>query len=70
MDRSLRETLLILAPRGRDAEVIRQALESNAVRSRICNNLLALQTQLLNESFGGIILTEESLTGAGLEGVA
>jgi PAS domain S-box-containing protein len=67
VDRSLRETLLILAPRGRDAEVIRQALERNAVKSLICQNLPALQKQLLSETLGGIILTEESLTGIGLE---
>jgi len=69
VDHSLRETLLLLAPRGRDAEVIRQALERNAVRSRICDSLPALQTQVMSETCGGIILTEESLAGSGLEGL-
>jgi PAS domain S-box-containing protein len=64
---AVREALLILAPRGRDAEVIRQALERGSVKSLICENLPDLRSQLLIETVGGIILTEESLAGVGLE---
>ena len=62
----MRETLLILAPRGRDAEVIHRALQREAVASAICDDLSALQDRL-KEPVGGIIVTEESLTGPGLE---
>ena len=61
----MRETLLILAPRGRDAEVIRQALERSAISSMICDNLVGLH-DTLEKSPGGLIVTEESLTGVGL----
>ena len=61
------ETLFILAPRGRDAEVISQALDRNGVKSSICTSLRALQDRLSAESVGGVILTEESLSGAGLD---
>jgi PAS domain S-box-containing protein len=61
------ETLFILAPRGRDAEVIRQALDRNGVKSSICTSLRTLQDRLSSESVGGVILTEESLSGAGLD---
>ena len=60
------ETLLILAPRGRDAEVIRQALERSDISSLICSTLFSLHDRL-KKAAGGIILTEESLAGPGLE---
>lgn len=63
----MHETLFILAPRGRDAEVIRQALDRNGVKSSICTSLRTLQDRLSTESVGGVILTEESLAGAGLD---
>ena len=61
----VREALLIFAPRGRDAKVIRQALERNAVASVICDTLVSLQDKL-EKLAGGLIVTEESLAGAGL----
>src|ERR1700759_64008 len=67
MDFFVHETLFILAPRGRDAEVIRQALDRNGVKSSICTSLRTLQARLSTESAGGVILTEESLAGAGLD---
>jgi PAS domain S-box-containing protein len=62
----VRETLLILAPRGRDAEVIHQALERNSVSSLICESLTVLHDRL-SQTVGGVILTEESLAGRGLD---
>lgn len=62
----MRETLLILAPRGRDAEVIRQALERSTISSIICETLVSLH-ESLEKVAGGIIATEESFIGAGLE---
>lgn len=67
VNRLIRETLLILAPRGRDAEVIRQALERSALKSLICESLSDLQHHLSRGAAGGVIITEESLVGAGLE---
>jgi PAS domain S-box-containing protein len=67
MDLFVHETLLILAPRGRDAEVISQALDRNGVKSSICTSLRTLQERLSTESAGGVILTEESLAGANLD---
>jgi signal transduction histidine kinase len=62
----VRETLLILAPRGRDADVIRRALEQNRIASVVCKTLPSLHDGL-EQVAGGIIVTEESLVGAGLE---
>ena len=62
----MRETFLVLAPRGRDAEVIRQSLDRHAIKSAICADLASVHDRLI-EAVGGLILTEESLAGKGLD---
>jgi signal transduction histidine kinase len=62
----MRETLLILAPHGRDADVIRSALKRNAISSIVCRNLVEVHQGILDVT-GGVIITEESFFGAGLE---
>ena len=59
------ERILILAPRGRDAEVVAKVLESRGVASEICPDLAAVRVHVAND-FGGLLVTEEALTGPDL----
>jgi len=59
------ERILILAPRGRDAEVICQILDRAETRCAVCADIDALCTELSLEA-GGILVTEEALAGPGL----
>ena len=60
MDDVLEERALILAPRGRDAEVIEQVLRDAGRACRICPDLQALRG-CLDEGAGTALVTEEAL---------
>jgi PAS domain S-box-containing protein len=60
------ERILILAPRGRDAQVIAETLTAPGRRCHICPDLDAL-TEALQESAGAAILTEEALAQGAIE---
>ena len=60
------ERILILAPRGRDAEVMEQVISRAGTRCDVCLDLTDLRSQLEAE-VGGILVTEEALVGEGLE---
>ncbi|HEY8610967.1 MAG TPA: sensor protein, partial [Roseomonas sp.] len=62
------ERILILAPRGRDAQVIEQVLRREGMISQICSGLACLQN-CLEDDVGGVIVTEEALTGPEVEPV-
>ncbi len=56
--------VLILAPHGRDATVAADLLSRNAIRADICLDMPAL-VAALDEAAGVVLLTEETLAGAG-----
>ena len=60
------ELILILAPRGRDAEVIEQVMARAGIAARICPGLQPLHAQL-DAEIGGIIVSEEALAAPDLE---
>ncbi len=60
------ELILILAPRGRDAPVIQQALERAGIASSAFADLDRLCAGL-DDAASALIVTEEALAGAGLE---
>jgi PAS domain S-box-containing protein len=60
------ERILILAPRGRDAEVTQQVLSRAGSTSHVCLDLGGLRSQLEAE-VGAVLVTEEALVGEGLE---
>jgi C4-dicarboxylate-specific signal transduction histidine kinase len=60
------ETILILAPKGRDARVIEQVLQRYGVSVLVCTEIAALHERLDQDS-GGILVTEEALAGPDLE---
>ncbi|MGA7804413.1 MAG: ATP-binding protein [Bradyrhizobium sp.] len=62
----MRETILILAPRGRDAEVIVRVLQKIGVAGVICQTLEELHDGL-GDDVAGVIVTEESLSGSELD---
>ena len=55
------ERILILAPKGRDAEVIGLVFERHGIVSQACDDLSCL-CQCLESEVGGMILTEEALS--------
>src|SRR3954464_11097534 len=57
---AIEERALILAPRGRDAEVIEQVLRDAGRACRICPDLQALRG-CLDEGAGTALVTEEAL---------
>src|SRR5450830_162198 len=62
VDSSLEERILILAPHGRDAEVIAQTLSGEHMKCTVCNDYATL----LHELSGGAaaaLITEEALIG-------
>jgi PAS domain S-box-containing protein len=56
-------SILILAPRGRDAGVIEQVLTRAGMECRICADLAQVMDGLEGEA-GALLVTEESLAGA------
>jgi hypothetical protein len=60
------ERILILAPRGRDAEVMQQVLSRGNSACHLCLDLGDLRSQLEAE-VGAVLVTEEALVGEGLE---
>ncbi len=61
----MEDCILILAPRGRDAEVICQVLDRNGHASKVCRDIDDLRTHMAREA-GGVLVTEEALVGEGL----
>src|SRR5580765_2482471 len=62
------ERILILAPRGRDAEVMQQVLSRRNSACHLCLDLGDLRSQLEAE-VGAVLVTEEALVGESLEPV-
>jgi PAS domain S-box-containing protein len=62
------ERILILAPRGRDAEVMQQVLSRGNSACHLCLDLGDLRSQL-EADVGAVLVTEEALVGEGLEPV-
>ena len=67
MNATLDQRVLVLAPRGRDAAVIRQTLGERDVQ--VCADVRELQ-QRVTEGAGTAIITEEALVGQDLGGLA
>ena len=63
---ALLECILILAPKGRDAEVIAQVCQRDGIKSRVCDDLACL-CKCLEGDAAGIILTEEVLSESAVE---
>lgn len=55
--------LLILAPRGRDADVAAKLLEKNGIKVLVCRDLDAL-VDSISSDVGGVMITEEALAAA------
>lgn len=62
------ERILILAPRGRDAEVVEHVLGRAGIGTEVCSGLTDLRSKLECET-GAVLITEEALVGDGLEAV-
>ncbi len=62
----MRERIVILAPRGRDAEVIEGVLSRSGTSCAICADLASVGHCLEGE-VGAVLVTEEALTGAELD---
>ncbi len=60
----MKERVLILAPRGRDAAIAAELLSRNAIRADVCADLPAL-VAALDEAAGVVMLTEEALAMVG-----
>jgi signal transduction histidine kinase/ActR/RegA family two-component response regulator len=56
------ERILILAPRGRDGEVVRQVLLRDGTTCKVCPDLECLR-HCLEGDVGGLLVTEEALAG-------
>ncbi|TXC72469.1 response regulator [Sphingomonas ginsenosidivorax] len=56
----MKNRVLILAPRGRDAAIASDLLSRHSIRADVCADLPALVAEL-NEAAGVVMLTEESL---------
>src|ERR1700760_1921507 len=63
-----KERIIILAPRGRDAEVVQQTLSRAGNNCYVCLGLADLRSQL-DADVGAILVTEEALAGEELEPV-
>ena len=62
----MRERMLVLAPRGRDAQVIEQVLRRAMLASEHCMDLACVR-RCLEDDVGGIVVTEEALAGPDVE---
>ena len=60
------ERVLVLAPRGRDAQVIAQVLATSALTCATCSDYLALMREL-DAGAGVAVIAEEALHGADLD---
>jgi DNA-binding NtrC family response regulator len=60
---------LVLAPRGRDAEVARTILAESGIASAVCDGLTSLADRL-NEQTAFVVLTDEATHRADLRRVA
>jgi PAS domain S-box-containing protein len=69
LNTSIEERILVLAPRGRDAEVIRQVLSDGGFACHICTDQQIL-TQELEAGAAAALVAEEALLGADLTAVA
>ncbi len=67
MKADLDQRVLVLAPRGRDAAVIKQTLDERAVH--ICQDVADVERRV-GEGAGTAIVTEEALVGQDLDGLA
>src|SRR3569832_1891092 len=63
------ERILVLAPRGRDAQVIEQVLVRDGLHCAVCPSFPAL-TQELKMPAGAALISEEALIGADLAPLA
>ncbi len=66
---TLSERALVLAPRGRDAEVATGILNAAGIETHVCASLTAV-IEALDAGAGFALLTEEALTNADLKPVA
>ena len=55
--------VLISAPTGRDAELLRKILEDTGISCQVCPDLLAVQLEMRNGA-GAVVLTEEAINGS------
>ena len=62
------ECVLILAPRGRDAQVVEQVLSKTGTACRICSDLESLRASL-DEGAGAALVTEEALAEGDASGL-
>ncbi|MDB5650601.1 MAG: multi-sensor hybrid histidine kinase, partial [Hyphomicrobiales bacterium] len=60
---SLEERVLILAPRGRDAQVVELVLQKSGARTHVCADFAAVQS-CVEEGAGVSLITEEALAEA------
>ncbi|MDB5757179.1 MAG: hybrid sensor histidine kinase/response regulator, partial [Burkholderia sp.] len=60
------ERILVLAPRGRDAQVIAQVLAGSALSCATCSDYPALMREL-DAGAGAAVIAEEALHGADLD---
>jgi signal transduction histidine kinase/ActR/RegA family two-component response regulator len=66
-DRELRdERILVLAPTRRDADLCRAMLAAEGIACEICSDLSQLESEI-ERGVGAALLTEESLSGGGIE---
>ena len=56
------DRILILAPRGRDAQVVEQVLQRNGIGGQICDSLANVRL-CLESDVGGVLIAEEALSG-------
>ena len=60
------ERILILAPRGRDGRVIQDVMQRAGITCQVCDDLACLHA-CLQGNVGGALVTEEALSGPGVE---
>lgn len=60
--------VLILTPKGRDAEVIRKLLAAQGREATVCEDVSSLGNEL-DAGAGAAVVTEEALTGVDLDGM-
>ena len=63
------ERILILAPRGRDAQVIETVIVPGGIKAEICPDLPAVRSWL-ERDVGGVLITEEALAVPEIETIA
>ena len=55
------QRILLLAPRGRDAQVMKELIEPEGSACEICRDVLELRSKL-DDEVDGVVLTEEALS--------